>query len=115
MNLSEKTKTDLDLKALLIQGWMVVMALFMIFRFWMVKAETVWLLMLDTYQGEETASIVKVSLGRDGLVSLLMAVWLLFVYGSMVVRYRKTRAGSEPERKTDGQQSTAPNPAGPVR
>lgn len=103
MNLRKKLKNDSELRALLVQSWMVVMGLFWLIRFWLVKAEAIWLLKLDVYKGEETASLVKVSLGRDGIISGFMAAWLLVIYGSLIVRYRKKKRSIESKRIPNGQ------------
>ena len=88
---------DPELKALIVQGWMLLLGIFWFFRFWLVREEAIWLFKLDVYRGDETASLVDVSLGRDGMVYLFMAFWLFTVYGNLIVRFRKKRKGVREE------------------
>jgi len=80
MTFSEKLKKDPDLKSLVVSGWMLLMGLLWFARFWIARSEAIWLFGLDVYKGDEAVDLVKVSVARDGLISLFLASWLLSSY-----------------------------------
>ncbi len=68
-------------------GWMLLLGLFWIFRFWTLKEETLWLLSLDVYRGDASIDLVTVSLARDGLMFLLGGSIQLLGYFLIVRRH----------------------------
>lgn len=87
--LVSKIKKDSALKDVLIQSWMFVLGIFWLFRFWSLKAETMWLIKLNCYQGDETVRLVKVCLGKEGMVCLGGSLLLLILYANKVMGYLK--------------------------
>gem|GEM_PF-4618359 len=68
---------------------MLGLGIFYGFRFWMLRHETLWLFRLDVYSGDDTANLVDVSLGRDGMVFLFLSCWLFSSFCRMQFRNRK--------------------------
>ena len=74
-----------------VQGWMLLLGLFWMFRFWTVWEETLWFITLDIYTPGETTELVNVSLARDGMLSLLAGVSLLTSYIIVISRNHKQK------------------------
>ena len=74
-----------------VQGWMLLLGLFWMFRFWTVKEETFWFITLDVYRGNETIDLVTVSLARDGILSFAAGIFLLLGYFSVIHHHLKDK------------------------
>lgn len=72
-----------------VHSWMLVLGLFWLFRFWSLKEEAWWLFTLNVYKGDETVDLVTVSLGKDGMLCLLAAIFLLWAFSKIVFRHFK--------------------------
>jgi hypothetical protein len=98
--LADKIKRNADLKNLFIQSWMLLLGLFWFARFLGLKSEAMWLITLDTYRGDETESLVRVSLAKDGMMFLAGALILLVPYFIKVVecliKRKKSNKSSDP-------------------
>ena len=79
------------IEAPVVEAWMLLLGLFWMFRFWMVREETLWFITLDVYKSGRTAELVDVSLARDGILSLIAGISLLTGYGIALTRYFKER------------------------
>ena len=90
---AEKMKRDPALKSLFAQSWMLFLGLFWLIRFWPLRDEAIWLIRLSTYRGDQTESLVRVTLGRDGILHLGCALILLVPFFVMVTAYFIKRTG----------------------